>query len=88
MAWLKRLLDERGPTPATVVYAEGAAAGFSRDRLMRAKRRLGIRSRREGGRRGYWIWFVSEPLTRAPTIAQAMGADPVRPDEVEMPDLD
>ena len=55
-----------GPLPVKAVQAEGTQAGFSKDQLKRAKKRLHIRSDKEDGvLNGPWFWTLPDKK-RAP----------------------
>jgi putative DNA primase/helicase len=49
-----------GPQPAKAVMAEAGGAGYSRDQVQRAARRLGI-ERRKDGMAGPWRWALPSP---------------------------
>jgi putative DNA primase/helicase len=49
-----------GPKPAKAVAAEASGAGYSRDQVQRAARRLGV-ERRKDGMAGGWRWALPSP---------------------------
>jgi putative DNA primase/helicase len=56
--WLLELLSS-GPKPNQEVVDQGAAAGFSKDQLRRARERLGVKSEKHGYQ-GQWAWTLPE----------------------------
>lgn len=54
-AWLADFIERQGEVPANDVFKAGAAAGFSKDTLKRAKGRAGIESRKSSFGAG-WVW--------------------------------
>lgn len=54
-AWLSRFLAG-GPQPAKEVYAKADANGHTEITVQRAKKALGILSRKSRGRGGTWVW--------------------------------
>ena len=54
-AWLSRFLCA-GPQPAKEVYAKADANGHTKITIQRAKKALGILSRKSRGRGGAWVW--------------------------------
>lgn len=54
--FLRALLCD-GAKPAKYVFGEATGAGFSRDQMQRAARRLGI-ERRKQGMAGGWVWAL------------------------------
>lgn len=61
MAFLRGLLED-GPMPQKQVMAEAQGAGYSETTIRRAKQRLGIEARKEGGYFGSsgqrWMWAL------------------------------
>jgi len=55
-AWLKGMLT-KGPVEAKAILAEGEQAGFPERTLQRAKKELGVISRKDGAR-GVWLWAL------------------------------
>jgi hypothetical protein len=55
MTWLRDLLAD-GPRPATTVLEEAKRDGHAPKTVHRAKRRIGVRSRKHGGQGGGWMW--------------------------------
>ena len=61
-----------GRVPATVVEERGAAHGFSKDQLNRAKRKMGIVAFKEKGKLdGHWFWALPQ---HAPEMNEPPGA--------------
>jgi hypothetical protein len=67
---LKTLLKDillNGPVPATLVQERGAAHGFSKKQLWRAKQQMKIISRRETEKRyGRWFWVLPYDMRGIP----------------------
>jgi putative DNA primase/helicase len=59
VGFLRGVLKD-GPQPAKAVMAEGSGAGYSRDQLQRAARRIGV-DRRKDGMAGGWRWALPSP---------------------------
>jgi hypothetical protein len=55
---LTYLTDHGGAAPANDVIRHGTAAGYSRDKLHRAKNRLGAKARKVDG--GHWLWRLTD----------------------------
>jgi putative DNA primase/helicase len=55
--FLRGLLAE-APIAAKTIFAEASGAGYSRDQMQRAARRLGV-ERRKLGMAGGWVWALS-----------------------------
>lgn len=49
-----------GPLPAKSIFAEAAAAGYSRDQMHRAKKKLGVAATKTG-MAGGWVWRLRAP---------------------------
>lgn len=60
-AWLRWLLSKQDPMPAREVLWRASREGISQRSLQRAKKRLGIRSRKVGGKLHGWgaVWLWS-----------------------------
>jgi putative DNA primase/helicase len=60
-----------GPVAANTALSEGTGAGYSRDQVLRAARRLGVK-RTKTGMRGGWDWSLpgAEECTAAPKNAK------------------
>lgn len=56
-----RTLLSGDPTPANKVFEAAEAAGFSRDQMHRARKRIGAVIRKEGAMVGKWIWSLPSP---------------------------
>lgn len=63
---LLRTLLQKAPMKATEVIHEGNAAGISERTLRLAKSRLGVVARREGGRKGVWMWALASAHQNPP----------------------
>ncbi|PVW05444.1 hypothetical protein DEA06_06810 [Microbacterium sp. Gd 4-13] len=59
--WLATLLSD-GPVPATEVYRQAEAAGFSIDQTKRARKR--VATLRKDGMTGSWIWSLPNERTK------------------------
>jgi DNA polymerase III delta prime subunit len=59
--FLRGLLAD-GPRAAKTIYADAEAAGYSRDAMKRAKRRIGASARKQG-MAGGWLWHLPEERT-------------------------
>ena len=57
--WLSQLLAA-GPMPQKDIADAASGHGFTMSQVRRAKQRLGVEARREGGLggKGHWVWFV------------------------------
>jgi putative DNA primase/helicase len=56
-----------GPAPATRIEERGAAHGFSRDQLHRAKRKMGVVAFKETGtEHGAWMWALPQDAPPKP----------------------
>ena len=75
--WLLKALGE-GERPARDVEAEARAQGFTAKALRRARERLGVQARREGGRQGYWLWNLPEEHSPQLTLLPAEDAPEVK----------
>lgn len=62
--WLTALLAD-GPMKATAVYAAADAAGHSKDKAKRAKKRLAIDAIKEGN--GPWLWSLPKGAGSTPS---------------------
>jgi len=58
MAWLRDLLTD-GTLPAKTVLDAAKAEGHAQKTVHRAKRRIGVSSRKHGGQGGAWMWELS-----------------------------
>lgn len=47
------------PVPAKTVFAEASGAGYSRDQIQRAARKMGV-ERRKTGMAGGWVWALED----------------------------
>lgn len=63
--FLRGLLAD-GPLTAGCVLGDATGAGYSRDQVQRAARRLGV-ERRKDGMRGGWVWTLPESPKMAAT---------------------
>jgi putative DNA primase/helicase len=61
--FLRGLLAE-GPVGAKMVVADANGAGYSRDQVQRAARRIGV-ERRKVGMSGGWVWMLPTPEDRS-----------------------
>ena len=69
--FLRALLADGEPVPASDAYRAGKAIGIAERTLRRAKSRLGVRSKLVGfGRKGQWSWWL--PIS-ATTSSRARG---------------
>ncbi len=60
-AWLREYFETRNwnDSPATIIYQAGAEEGITRDRLQRAKKRLGVEVRKANCAGGWaWVWKI------------------------------
>lgn len=57
--FLRGLLAD-GPAGATSIFKDAAGAGYSRDQVQRAARRIGV-ERRKQGMSGGWVWALRPP---------------------------
>jgi len=57
MAWLEDMLTD-APVAAEEIFQAGKRIGLAEITLRRAKKRLGVEARREGGREGRWVWLL------------------------------
>ena len=64
-----------GPQPAQILFEAAQGAGIAIRTLQYAKDQLRVRSRREGGRRGQWIWHPAA-MDAAPLALKGTGAGP------------
>jgi hypothetical protein len=62
--WLTALLAD-GPVKATEVYSAADAAGHSKDKAKRAKKRLGVEAVKDGN--GPWRWSLSKGAAAPPS---------------------
>lgn len=62
-AWLSQLLAD-GALPASEVYQEAQAAGFSKDQIKRVKQRAGVATKKNG-MTGGWVWTMTEERTKS-----------------------
>jgi archaellum biogenesis ATPase FlaH len=91
-AFLQEFLD-RGPLPTNEVIDAGKAHGIAPRTLERARREMGVRSERRGGRRGRWYLRLVEseakpagtadgpvvaPSTDAVTVGEREAVDPAK----------
>ncbi|MCE1194228.1 MAG: AAA family ATPase [Acidovorax sp.] len=67
--FLRGLLTD-GPMPAKAVFSDATGAGYSRDQVQRAARKLGV-ERRKTGMNGGWVWALcSEDGTKVAKVAK------------------
>lgn len=59
ITWLEDFLSG-GPQPSEEILGAGKKIGLVDITLRRAKKRLGVEARREGGREGRWVWLLPE----------------------------
>lgn len=72
-AFLASLLSD-GPMPTKAVQAEARGAGYAWRTIERAKKALGIESRRDGfGRDGEWKWYLPIDRQENPKAANLKG---------------
>ncbi|TXH22627.1 MAG: AAA family ATPase [Mycobacterium sp.] len=57
--WLSELLKD-GPVESAEVYKAADAAGLSKDKAKRAKKRLGVKAHKPGGPGKPWLWELSK----------------------------
>lgn len=64
--WLQDVLKE-GPVPAADVFDQAKADGIAERTLKYAKKELGVRTEKIGGKGGSWLWSLG-PLTPLPSL--------------------
>ena len=72
-----------GPVPAKTVFSEASGAGYSRDQIQRAARKMGV-ERRKAGMAGGWVWELepqecAEDGTKVAKIARFRNVPPSPP---------
>lgn len=66
-AWLEKRL-EAGPVGATEVFTDGKSAGFGRNSVKNAAKRLGVQKEKQG-KTGGWVWKL-DTFKAAPAAAE------------------
>jgi putative DNA primase/helicase len=57
---------EGGPVNSDNIIEEAKQEGIAEKTLRRAKKELGVKSRRQGGTEGAWFWELPKAATYAP----------------------
>jgi putative DNA primase/helicase len=63
VAWLRERFAEQATWPSSGLISLGERAGFNRDHLFEAKKRVGARARKNRERDGEWFWTLDADAT-------------------------